>query len=257
MNRAAPAATGAHDPAGLLAAHEAIARELAAQGDWRRAYEHLGSALELARAGASCSHPQIPEQYQLEVERLRRERAQARHESLTDALTATYNRRYLDRRLGELRAPSVALVDIDLFKHINDRFGHQVGDQVLQRVVALLQQTLPPDAFCARYGGEEFVLVAPGAGPAAAVALAERARARVAGFPWTHVRPGLSVTVSVGVAPFSGTSERLDDPQKQLAEADALLYAAKRAGRNLVAHRERGLVRFLPTLRTHATRPCP
>ncbi|MBK1789499.1 GGDEF domain-containing protein, partial [Prauserella sp. ASG 168] len=53
VTRAAPAATGAHDPAGLLAGHEAIARELAAQGDWRRAYEHLGSALELARAGAS------------------------------------------------------------------------------------------------------------------------------------------------------------------------------------------------------------
>ncbi|PXY34512.1 GGDEF domain-containing protein [Prauserella sp. PE36] len=256
-NRTAPA-TGALDPQGLLAAHESIANELAAQGDWRRAYEHLRSALELARSGQlQCAHPHIPEQYRLEVERLRRERAQARHESLTDALTATYNRRYLDRRLAELTAPSVALVDLDLFKHINDRFGHRVGDQVLQRVVGLLQETLPPDAFCARYGGEEFVLVTPGVRPEEAVTLAARARARVAEFPWSHVRPGLSVTVSIGVAPFRRDPGRRHDPQEQLVEADVMLYAAKGAGRNLVAHRQHGQVRFVPTLRARTTRPCP
>ncbi|MFF5985529.1 GGDEF domain-containing protein [Prauserella flavalba] len=249
---------GAVDPQGLLAAHESIARELAAQGDWQRAYEHLRSALELARSGQlQCAHPHIPEQYRLEVERLRRERAQARRESLTDSLTATYNRRYLDRRLAELTAPSVALVDLDLFKHINDRFGHRIGDQVLQRVVGLLQQTLPPEGFCARYGGEEFVLVTPAARPEDAVAIAARARARVADFPWSHIRPGLSVTVSIGVAPFSGRPGRRHDPQELLVEADAMLYAAKRAGRNLVAHREHGRVRFVPTLRARVTRPCP
>ncbi|MEU6645405.1 GGDEF domain-containing protein [Saccharomonospora sp. NPDC046836] len=244
----------AHDPSGLLAAHESIAGKFATQGDWRRAYEHLRAALELARSATACTRPHIPEQFRLEVEQLRRERAQARRESLTDSLTATYNRRYLDRRLADLPSPSVALVDLDLFKDINDRFGHQVGDQVLQRVVGLLQQSLPPGAFCARYGGEEFVLVIPDAPAGTAVSIAERARAKVAEYPWERVQAGLSVTVSVGVAPHP---QHPADPREQLDEADSLLYAAKRAGRNIVAFRDNGDLRLLPTLRAHAAGPCP
>nr|WP_245992409.1 GGDEF domain-containing protein [Prauserella muralis] len=223
----------------MLAAHESLASRYAEQGDWRRAYEHLRTALDLTNA---TTRPPIPEQYRAEVERLRRERAQARQESLTDALTATYNRRYLDHRLAELGSPAVALVDLDLFKHVNDHFGHLVGDQVLQRVVALLRQSLPPDGFCARYGGEEFVLVLPGVTAATAVAITERARARIAAHPWSRLRPGLTVTISAGVVPhgrFPG------EPHEQLLEADSLLYAAKRAGRNVVAYRDSGRVRML------------
>ncbi|MTD59163.1 GGDEF domain-containing protein [Amycolatopsis pithecellobii] len=222
--------------------HESIAGALASQGDWRRAYEHLRVALDIERA-----EPSIPEQLRREVDRLRRERAEAREESLRDALTAVYNRRYLDRRLDDLLADArkplaVALVDIDLFKNVNDTFGHVIGDQVLRRVAALLREGLPSHAFCARYGGEEFMLVLPAVEPAAAVRVAELARARVADHPWSALRDGLSVTISVGLAyePGEATANR-----RQVMEADDLLYAAKHAGRNRVAYRDRAGTRVI------------
>nr|WP_307849417.1 GGDEF domain-containing protein [Qaidamihabitans albus] len=228
----------ARDCTDLLAVHESVADMFAAQGNWRRAYEHLRSALDLARETRS-PQPHVPEQYRHEVEQLRRE-------SLTDALTATFNRRYLDRRLVDLPAPAIALVDLDLFKRVNDTYGHQVGDQVLRLVVALLQQSLPPNGFCARYGGEEFVLVLPDTGLRAAVMIAERARARVAAHTWSRLRHGLEVTISAGVALRADTP---GDPQEQLIEADSMLYAAKRAGRNLVAYRERERIDTVRTVR--------
>ncbi|MBB2933109.1 diguanylate cyclase (GGDEF)-like protein [Amycolatopsis bartoniae] len=215
--------------------HETIAGTLASQGDWRRAYEHLRVALALARA-----EPSIPEQLRREVDRLRRERAEAREESLRDALTAVYNRRYLDQRLEDLlsdaRKPvAVALVDIDLFKNVNDTFGHVVGDQVLRRVAELLREGLPSHAFCARYGGEEFMLVLPAVQPDAAVRIAELARARIAEHPWSALCEGLAVTISVGLAYQSG---EMSANRRQVLEADDLLYAAKHAGRNRVAYRD-------------------
>lgn len=226
--------------AGLLRVHESIAEMLASRGDWRRAYEHLRIAFDLACAGSAA----IPEQLRREVDRLRREQEQVREESLRDALTAVYNRRYLDRRLADLlsdaRTPTaVALADIDLFKAVNDTFGHLVGDQVLRRVAALLREDLPANGFCARYGGEEFMLVLPGVSASAALCIAERARTRVAEHPWSAVCSGLAVTISVGIALDQGEGPR------QLGEADRLLYAAKHGGRNRVAYREREAVRLI------------
>nr|WP_236808420.1 GGDEF domain-containing protein [Amycolatopsis albispora] len=183
------------EAADLPALHETIASLFAAQGNWERAYQHLRSALE------------------------------------RDPLTSGYNRRFLDQRLAQLDGHHVALamVDIDLFKDVNDTFGHLVGDRVLQRVAALLKQELPRDAFCARYGGEEFALVMPGLTAREALTTVERARLRVARYPWHRIRPGLVVTVSAGLTARRGRAE------ERLREADALLYAAKRAGRNVVA----------------------
>lgn len=222
--------------------HESIAGTLASQGDWRRAYEHLRVALDLARA-----EPSIPEQLRREVNRLRRERAEAREESLRDALTAVYNRRYLDRRLDDLLSDAhkpfaVALVDIDLFKNVNDTFGHVVGDQVLRRVATLLRDGLPTSGFCARYGGEEFMLVLPAVQPDVAVRIAELARARIAEHPWSALCDGLAVTISVGLAYESG--EAIAN-RGQVMEADDLLYAAKHAGRNRVAYRDRAGTRLI------------
>lgn len=235
-----PAEQAAPDQASL---HESMADALAARGDWQRAYEHLRAALDLARA----QEPPVPEQFRREVDRLRRERAQAREESLRDALTAVYNRRYLDRRLAETCTPlAVALVDIDLFKNVNDTFGHLIGDQVLRRVATLLREGLPHDGFCARYGGEEFMLVLPAVNPDSAVRLAERARTRIAEYPWSVLCQGLSVTISVGMAYEPGQNAGTG---RQVLEADHLLYAAKHAGRNRVAYRDRdnvGLIEYCP-----------
>lgn len=209
----------------LLTLHESIARILATQGDWRRAYHHLKSALDLARAG-----------------------------SLRDTLTSSYNRRYLDQWLHgpavDHRGPpgvAIALVDLDLFKDVNDTFGHLVGDRVLREVADLLQQGLPPEAFCARYGGEEFALVLPDVDAARAVRIADTARIRVARHPWRRIRPGLSVTISVGLAHESRAEPDIAaEPERQLRSADALLYMAKRAGRNKVAYQDEESSRTIP-----------
>ncbi len=250
------------DSVGQLASlHESLATLLASRGQWRQAYEHLRSALVL------CRHQEggtgIPEQLQLELDRLCREHAEAREQSLRDSLTASYNRRYLDQRLHDLMMAqptgtglAVAMVDLDFFKRVNDRHGHLVGDQVLRQVVEVLQGSLPDGAFCARYGGEEFALVLPDVGRAAAIVICEAARARIERHPWGRLVDGLHVTVSIGVAYREGTSpanprqlgprqlnpRQLNPRQcngvpELLLSADQLLYQAKQSGRNAVAFR--------------------
>jgi two-component system, cell cycle response regulator len=232
------------DTANLISLHESIATLLASRGQYRQAYQHLRSALDLM--SELTQPPPIPEQLRREVDRLRREHAEAQEQSIRDSLTASYNRRYLDRRLIEVLAErggagglAVALVDLDWFKQVNDTFGHLVGDRVLQQVVDLLQRDLPEGAFCARYGGEEFVLVLPGVDGQTAVRVAEAARARVEEHPWSGVVLGLRVTVSVGLAhaPAADVAEDTSvAAERQLREADSLLYTAKQSGRNAVAY---------------------
>ncbi|MFI5607345.1 GGDEF domain-containing protein [Amycolatopsis sp. NPDC051903] len=213
------ASTSAASGPDLLSLHEAIARMFAERGDWRRAYEHLRSALDIARAG-----------------------------SLRDPLTSSYNRRYLDQRLPGLpagRSLALALIDLDRFKHVNDTYGHLLGDRVLCRVADLLQEELPPDGFCARYGGEEFALVLPGVDASRAVRIVDAARTRVARHPWSELQPGLRVTISAGLAHASSGPAGRVSAQRQLLRADNLLYAAKRAGRNKVAYHDRETTRVI------------
>ncbi len=209
------------------AGHAARAEELAAVGLWEQAYEHLRAAVRLLH--------QDPE-----LDRLRRDYAEAREQSHRDSLTSSYNRRYLDERLGALLGSAgvcVALVDADHFKQVNDTFGHRFGDSVLQRIVHELGAGLPDGAFCARYGGEEFALVLPETGLGTAVAACESVRERIACHPWAALDPRLRVTVSIGVARADGP---FADVERLIGAADVLLYAAKRSGRNAVAYRESG-----------------
>jgi diguanylate cyclase (GGDEF)-like protein len=224
--------------ADALQAHVTASEELAQLGLWEEAYRRLRGAVELLPA---------PDRglQRAELDRLRQEHAMAREQARRDFLTASYNRRYLDDRLSTLLDdPSVtragmglAMVDIDHFKKVNDRYGHPFGDRVLQRVVAELDAALPDGAFCARYGGEEFALVLPGYEPDEAVAVCERARLRIDRHRWLELDPDLRVTVSVGVA---HTVAQPPDVEQLLVGADVLLYAAKGAGRNAVAYRKRG-----------------
>ncbi|HEX5495721.1 MAG TPA: GGDEF domain-containing protein [Mycobacteriales bacterium] len=150
-----------------------------------------------------------------------------------DVLTELANRRafdeWLDRLFGTGSGPvvSVALLDIDEFKVINDTHSHLVGDEVLRRVARILEAAVRLSDMAARYGGEEFGLVLPNTPLDEAAAVCERVRRAVAEADWALVRPGLRVTVSAGVSQECR-------PELALSVADQRLYAAKRGGRNRV-----------------------
>lgn len=158
----------------------------------------------------------------------------------TDALTSCVNRRaLLDRLEAELErvqrygeALSIMMIDLDHFKRVNDSRGHLAGDEVLRQVGALLRGEVRAVDTVARYGGEEFVILLPETTQPGAVALAERIRERVAQRDFSEDASMLTVTISIGVTTV-GAGE-VDDPEGVLGRADAALYRAKRAGRNLV-----------------------
>ncbi len=161
--------------------------------------------------------------------------------AVRDGLTRVHNKRYLVERLvpeffsaRRRNAPlSLIVFDIDHFKDVNDRFGHAVGDGVLQRVSARLEQRRRRDDILARYGGEEFVLVMRDTGLSEAQVIAERVRASVAATPIDLGNLEIPLTVSAGVA---CTLHCLgNDPAELFRLADTALYAAKDAGRNRVA----------------------
>lgn len=235
----------AHDRADLstTARLTAVADDLARNGQYEQAFHHLRTVVRLLDTADPTT---------AELDRLRREHAEATEQSRRDSLTASYNRRYLDERLASLLLDpvvrssagiSVAFVDADHFKLVNDRFGHRFGDRVLQRIVTELGHDLPLGAFCARYGGEEFALVLPGCDLDVAVRTCEAARHRVAVHPWSELDPQLRVTVSIGVAHGIGS---VTDMERLVDAADTLLYAAKHSGRNAVAYRDQrdGVVRL-------------
>ena len=157
-----------------------------------------------------------------------------------DALTCIGNRRRLMRFLDHAAETpaSLALVmaDIDLFKEINDTFGHELGDMVLRALGELLAAEARSGQVVARYGGEEFVFAMPGAELTVAANFAERIRLAVASYPWAELAPRLAVTISLGVS-----SGRSDEWHSVLAEADSALYLAKRRGRNRVEVASRAL----------------
>jgi diguanylate cyclase (GGDEF)-like protein len=127
----------------------------------------------------------------------------------------------------------VLLVDIDHFKHVNDRCGHAVGDAVLRVVASSMRRVIRPEDVLARYGGEEFVILARGIDARNASIVAERIRRRIQRLPMPAELEMSGLTVSIGVA--SANAERCYDSAVQLiAAADGAMYAAKQGGRNRV-----------------------
>jgi len=167
-------------------------------------------------------------------------------EGLTDPLTGLYNRRFFERRLSEeidrwVRRHDTALigmlVDVDHFKQVNDRYGHQAGDRTLQGVARLLGHELRGSDVLARYGGEEFVLLLPDTTTGPGMVIAERLRAQVESASFTGPSgQRLQVTVSIGLACLMPDARRaVADPDVWLLQqADAALYQAKQEGRNRV-----------------------
>jgi diguanylate cyclase (GGDEF)-like protein len=157
----------------------------------------------------------------------------------TDVLTGLPNRRrFFDvarvwiAREGVAGRPSAWLIlDIDEFKVVNDRYGHDAGDRVLRAVGASLLEQLRPDDLVARMGGEEFAVFLPDTGAAAGVSVAERLRAAIAGLRTPANDGVIAVTTSIGVCAAPGGDLDIDEA---LAAADDALYRAKRAGRDRV-----------------------
>ncbi len=160
--------------------------------------------------------------------------------AVIDALTGLNNRRYLDNHLKILftraatreRPLSVCITDIDRFKHVNDTYGHDAGDEVLREFATRLRSTVRGADLACRYGGEEFVVVMPDTPVEMAAAVAERLRSIIEDRPFV-LRSGreLHLTASLGIA--TNTSS-IETPEQLMRQADLAMYEAKSAGRNRV-----------------------
>lgn len=164
--------------------------------------------------------------------------------ALHDQLTGAYNRGYLDRQLSkEIQRSrrydhpfSIIICDIDHFKDVNDRYGHQAGDQVLKELVTRINRSIRNENdWVARYGGEEFVLVLPETAPAGCLIVAERVRNLIADTPVMVQGVAVTVTVSFGAITIENASLIGDMTMDAiLGKADECLYRAKETGRNRV-----------------------
>lgn len=233
-------------PLTALRAHHAAYQAARQLGNTALALAHLEQRTELERQRAVRQLRAQSEQFitRVEAEQSRREaerqRAHARAmeaDARQDPLTGLGNRRDVARRLPVLLADAeraghplaVVMLDLDHFKTVNDRFGHPVGDEVLMAVAQMLRDQLRANDLIARTGGEEFLAVLPDAPPGRVRTAIERIRSQIAGHDWTALAPGLTLTISAGIA----TAPPYDETALT-ARADAALYRAKLAGRNRI-----------------------
>lgn len=161
-----------------------------------------------------------------------------------DGLTGLGNRAHFNKRWAEKVAEckrynqplSLAIIDIDFFKRVNDTYGHPAGDEVIQGVAQLLQRECRVHDVPCRFGGEEFVLIMPHTGPKDAAAVTDRMRQALSEVVWQR-HPENPVTMSAGLVGCDGACGELT-PEQWLEQADRNLYAAKRGGRNRVVSSE-------------------
>ncbi|AHK80109.1 diguanylate cyclase [Ectothiorhodospira haloalkaliphila] len=196
----------------------------------------VGSALETMLLSLALAD-RIRE-LQSEREILVRRGDQLERSTLLDDLTGLYNRRHLDRcfpdlvaRAHSLGSPlSVAVIDADNFKQVNDVHGHAVGDQVLIRMGQVMADSVRRGDMVCRYGGEEFVVLMPGADEAMAGEIAERLRRAVASQPQPLGETSIRQTVSIGLA----TLQAEESADSLFLRADKALYEAKSGGKDRV-----------------------
>jgi diguanylate cyclase (GGDEF)-like protein/PAS domain S-box-containing protein len=164
-----------------------------------------------------------------------------RTQSVRDALTGLYNRRYLEevlerevrRAARSAQSLGILMIDLDHFKNFNDTYGHDAGDAVLRETGQFLANGIRAEDFVCRFGGEEFVVILPTADTNSSQARAERLRSKMRALTVMHQGRSLGmITISIGVASFP---EHGVSPKELMAAADAALYEAKRAGRDRVA----------------------
>lgn len=160
--------------------------------------------------------------------------------SITDGLTKLFNHRYFQDELARHfdesqryeRPLSLAMMDIDFFKKINDTYGHAAGDDVLINVSAIFKDSIRGSDIAARYGGEEFAVMMPETDLEDAIAFAEKIRAKIESEPIMTKAGPIPATISIGVS--SVPRSRINTPKALIDHADKALYRAKKAGRNQV-----------------------
>jgi diguanylate cyclase (GGDEF)-like protein len=172
------------------------------------------------------------------LQREQRLSAQLAELSVRDSLTGLHNRRHMDETVDQMfryamrsgDPLSVAIIDLDDFKPINDRYTHMVGDQVLKQAATIMAASIRGSDELVRMGGEEFALLMPGTSPAEAVTVCERMRVALEECDWSQITPGIVLTASFGVA----TTGTVREVPELIRSADEQLLKAKRGGKNRV-----------------------
>ncbi len=245
----------------IAEAHLALATLYQSKAEFGKAYEHLNDYLSVKETLSSDMSKKRFEalRVKFETEQTEKEKeiyrlrtvelaeANSKLEQLSqelfrqaneDPLTGLFNRRRLEQELArELERArrsegklSTMICDIDNFKQVNDRFSHQVGDFVLQRLGQLLKRYVRGADVVARYGGEEFVILFPEASAQEAQIVCDRLRQHIANAPWQELHPDLAITISMGIC----DDLSLVDGYAMIDQADDKLYEAKRNGKNQV-----------------------
>ncbi len=213
---------------------EALIRAVASQATVAIHNALLNKQMEEANAT-------LERKVQKRTEALREKNKLLEQIAITDALTGAYNRRYFEQvllqeqRLSDRYGSefSIVMFDIDHFKQINDSYGHDAGDAVLNQLAERTRQTLRNCDYLFRYGGEEFVLLLPRTGLSGGQLLAERLREVIAGHAFEHLQQSLpDITISLGVATWK--EQRDEKGDQLLRHADQALYHSKESGRNRV-----------------------
>ncbi len=172
------------------------------------------------------------------LQREQRLSAQLAELTVRDALTGLHNRRHMDDTIDRMfryalrsgHPLSLAIIDLDDFKRVNDRYTHLVGDQVLRESAAVLEDSIRGSDELVRMGGEEFALLMPGTTGEEAVTVCDRMRATLAAHHWDSIVKGISVTASFGIA----TTGTVREVSELVRAADEQLLRAKRMGKNQV-----------------------
>jgi diguanylate cyclase (GGDEF)-like protein len=191
------------------------------------------------RKRAQASLKRANKKLQSQLEKIETLQAQLREQAIRDALTGMFNRRYLEEILPEKIKQcqarglplSLMMVDIDHFKVVNDNYGHQAGDEILQYLGELFQQKIGEKGIACRYGGEEFAIVLPEVDINESRQYAEAIRLAFKQHRHKSAKGSIQSTVSIGISCFPVHGQ---DGHGLLTAADNALYRAKYAGRNCI-----------------------
>ena len=212
----------------LCQLNETLKEKLALEEHERQHFERT-----TAKLSSKLTH------FEQQVHHYKQKLAEQKFKSLQDSLTKLPNRAALEERMRveeqrfkRTKEPvSIAVLDLDFFKRINDNFGHSAGDKTLQVIASMLRKAVNESDFVCRYGGEEFVVLFPNTPIADAQARLEKACERIRNIPFKFRSEDIRITVSVGIAELQQVNQSLTS---LFETADNALYEAKKTGRNKI-----------------------